>query len=711
MTTVGELKVLLGLDDAKFQAGMKSAAADLQKYGQQMAAMGQKLTLGVTIPLGIAAAAAVKAASDAEEMGSKFSVVFGEMSGEATAWAEDFADSVDRSAYSVMGFMASFQDTFVPLGYAREEATQLSEQLTALTFDLSSFYNTSESEAATALSSALVGNHEAVRKFGIVLNEATINAELLAMGIEGGTRAASTQELVMARLNVIMNGTADAQGDLVRTSESFANQLRALQDDLKDLAVELGNELLPIMTDLIDELKGGVEWFSNLSESQKELIVKAGLVVIALGPVLMVLGNIMTVAAGATKAITGLSAALSAGGAASAGLTGLSATAATLGAIGAAGGAIIVAGLGIDKAIEGAINAGIIDGYKRSIEEIQAQNPIDVVMPVYAETEIIGMDVNMDDIQEQIDRETRAKDGIQAHIGLNPVLEFDGVIPEDGIWAKLFTGEEGWVADILAIIANLIAQIEQEKAELEIEAKLAEVDALFAQVDDIVADLSGQVIDLQIQLGGSLADLTIGLGRDLTSSGAEGFDISTQAGLGNLSDILTSALNPTMLSTLGLEQDTVDAILGEPLQTALEQLQTEQDIMQLAQAQAQVLADDYDLTDAMKSSLEGYLADVYGQAVGFEAQVIAAIGTVKTSIDALKLDVVVNVDPWNGTYSTPGYAAAGRPGNNGEVSDTQAHSLLEQQRTALGEIKDAIQESNNSVVSKNSDMIWKIALV
>ena len=73
---------------------------------------------------------------------------------------------------------STVQDTFVPLGFARNEASDLSVQLTKLAVDVASFNNASDTETMRAFQSAIVGNHETVRRFGIVITEATLQQEL-----------------------------------------------------------------------------------------------------------------------------------------------------------------------------------------------------------------------------------------------------------------------------------------------------------------------------------------------------------------------------------------------------------------------------------------------------------------------------------------------------------------------------------------------------
>lgn len=730
---VGELNVRMTLDDKELKKGLDSSLSSMKKVGKQMSALGKTMTLGLTLPLAAVGAASIKMASDVEEMEGKFNVVFQGMTDDVNAWATDFSDSISRSVYDVKEFAASFQDTFVPMGFARDKAAELSQALTELTFDLSSFYNKAESDVMRDMQSALVGNHETVRKYGIVITEAAIQQELLNMGISKSADEITIQEKVMARMNIIYAGTSDAQGDLIRTQESFENQLRALKAELKDVSVQMGQVLIPIVLKVIGHVNDAVQAFGNLDPAMQENIVYAGLLVAALGPVLMILGQVATGASAAAGAITALKGAFigaeTAGAAAGAGM------AASLGAVALAAGAVVVGGIAIDKAIGAAVEAGVIDGYERSIDQIQKESPIDITVPVYATTDIIGMDVDPTQLQEQIDREMQIKQGgkFKTSIDLSTVFDTDDV--EFVSWLDKFIDK----------FNDKKGELEQDAIDLQIEIDTEAAQADFLKlINEWQSELSGMSVDF----GKSLADLTISLGKELDSSilyelnsllekkiltkdekarlselqGMENsFDIKTQGGLTNLVSILETSLRPENLATLGMSEDVINTIQGEPLQTAIEQLKVNQDIMQLASAQATQLAQQYDLTEDQKASLEGYLADVYSQAIGFEAQVISAIGSVVTAINALELSVTVDASGLLSGGTGTVQAAGGESGTlltggsaggamiNTTTSDPEGLTELQRQNATLEEIKEALVDYHPANPT-NADLIWKLPL-
>ena len=228
-----------------------------------------KVALGAVIVHQFAQAgmAAVRFASSVEEMQAKSSVVFGAFTGEVRQALDAFGNEVGRSTFELEGMAASIQDTFVPMGFARGEAAKLSVELTKLAVDVASFNNASDTETMAAFQSALVGNHETVRRFGIVITEATLQQELYRMGITKNAQDVDNATKVQARMNLILAGTTDAQGDAARTSDSFANTSKALKAALDELLVNVVTPLLPALTSLARGLVNVTNNLNNFLQS------------------------------------------------------------------------------------------------------------------------------------------------------------------------------------------------------------------------------------------------------------------------------------------------------------------------------------------------------------------------------------------------------------------------------------------------------------
>ena len=202
---------------------------------------------------------AITDASRAQEVMGKFDVVFGDNAREASRWAEEFGNSVGRSTTDIQEWMASVQDLFVPLGFAREEATGLSESLVQLAVDVASFSNKVDADVIRDFTSALVGNHETVRKYGIIISENAIKQEALNKGLDKTYKELTDLEKVSLRMALIQKGSTDAQGDAIRTSDNYANQIKRLNANYQELSVTLGEQLIPLLSDLLKQINAFAE--------------------------------------------------------------------------------------------------------------------------------------------------------------------------------------------------------------------------------------------------------------------------------------------------------------------------------------------------------------------------------------------------------------------------------------------------------------------
>ncbi|HUS74343.1 MAG TPA: hypothetical protein VMY06_14890 [Sedimentisphaerales bacterium] len=217
----------------------------------------------------------IDSASDAQETMNKFNVVFKDNSKEAAAWSEQFGDSVGRATQDVQKWMAGLQDLFVPLGFARKEAMGLSMDLTTLAVDVASFSNKADDEVIRDFTSALVGNHETVRKYGIIISETALAQEAFSRGLKKEYKDLTDLEKVQLRMSLIQKGTLDAQGDAIRSMNDYANQVKRLNANFTELRTELGGPLMVALSDVLTEVNkhspAWKEFFRIQSEGWAEI--------------------------------------------------------------------------------------------------------------------------------------------------------------------------------------------------------------------------------------------------------------------------------------------------------------------------------------------------------------------------------------------------------------------------------------------------------
>ena len=202
-------------------------------------------------------------AGDAAEQMSKASVVFGGSTDSVLKFADTTAEATGRSRYSLIAMAASVQDILVPMGMLRHEAASLSKEIVKTAIDVASFNNVSESTAMRDFNSALVGNHETVRKYGVVISEARMEQIAYDTGLTDSVRVLTDQEKIMARLAILQKDTTDAQGDAVRTADSYANVLKALSSQAEVTAIVVGQKLMPMIAAFSKVLIGVLKLMTN----------------------------------------------------------------------------------------------------------------------------------------------------------------------------------------------------------------------------------------------------------------------------------------------------------------------------------------------------------------------------------------------------------------------------------------------------------------
>jgi hypothetical protein len=285
---IGSVLGHLKLDRSDWDNAVKESIKEMDKLGKSSEHTGHAMEvlkksahifLGIAAGLGAVGAAAIKTASDANEMGSKFNAVFKEQANDVRAWAKEYSQSVNRSTNDNIQFLATIQDTLVPLGFARSAASEMSKEVIKLATDLGSFNNLPTAQVVADIQSAIVGNTETLRKYGVVASQEAIIQEALTSGLikQKGEIDANTKAQAIYQL--IVKGTADAQGDALRTADSFANVLVGFKASLTDLATVFGDQLLPAasaavsaLTEMVQSFETKTDLFSDIGEAIKSIM-------------------------------------------------------------------------------------------------------------------------------------------------------------------------------------------------------------------------------------------------------------------------------------------------------------------------------------------------------------------------------------------------------------------------------------------------------
>jgi len=209
----------------------------------------------------------IEAASALEEVQNKFDVVFRGMTEQAEMWAANLQQAFFMSEREAKSYLASIQDLLVPMGMVRSEAGEMANKIVQLSADLASFNNLPTAQVMGDIQSALVGEYEPMRKYGVVLQATTVQQQALNMGLAETKDELTAGNRALAAYSMMVRGSADAVGDLDRSSGSYANQMRLLTARIEDTKTALGEDLLPIATEYVSLLS---DWIDQNDELIKQ---------------------------------------------------------------------------------------------------------------------------------------------------------------------------------------------------------------------------------------------------------------------------------------------------------------------------------------------------------------------------------------------------------------------------------------------------------
>lgn len=208
-------------------------------------------------------------AMEAIESESLFASSMGKMTNQALKWSKDLSKSLGLNQYELRKNIGTFNVMFTAMGIGAEKAFELSRGLTQLAYDMASFYNLRPEEAFDKLRAGITGQTEPLKRLGILVDEATAKTYAYKTGIAETGAQLTQQEKVLARYAAITAQTAVAQGDLAKTMESPANQLRVLQSITEEAKTTLGMAFLPTLSLVMKELTG----FAGKAETVNENLV------------------------------------------------------------------------------------------------------------------------------------------------------------------------------------------------------------------------------------------------------------------------------------------------------------------------------------------------------------------------------------------------------------------------------------------------------
>lgn len=209
---------------------------------------------------------AVAKFNDFYEATDLFHNAMGNLSGEADTLISKMQGLLGVDPTKAMTYMATIQSLGTSFGLTSDKAYVLSKNLTQLAYDEGSYWNKDVTETFTAMSSAISGEIEPIRRLGIDLSQARLQQELLALGFNKQVSSLSQADKAVLRYIAIMKQTANVQGNLAQTIQSPANQIKILKAQLDMLAKSVGSLLYPALKSILPPLIAAVQLIREFVE-------------------------------------------------------------------------------------------------------------------------------------------------------------------------------------------------------------------------------------------------------------------------------------------------------------------------------------------------------------------------------------------------------------------------------------------------------------
>ena len=210
---------------------------------------------------------ALQTASNIQEVQNVVDVAFGSMAWKAEQFSKSALEAFGMSELSAKKTTGIYMTMAKSAGISESAASDMAVTLAGLTGDVASFYNISQELADVRLKSVFTGETETLKELGVVMTQTNLQAYALSQGINKNISDMNQAEQTTLRYNFVLDRLAFVQGDFARTSNSWANQIRILQERFKQLLGIIGNGLIAALTPVVKFLNmiiGKLITFANV---------------------------------------------------------------------------------------------------------------------------------------------------------------------------------------------------------------------------------------------------------------------------------------------------------------------------------------------------------------------------------------------------------------------------------------------------------------
>lgn len=291
------------LDDnvSKSTSSLKDFGTKANKVAGQFAKAGTVLTAGLTTPIIALGTQSVNAALELEATEAKFNTVFGDMSEDVNAFIDEFQKLTPITQAEARSLTSGVQDLLVPLGFAREEATDMTKEFTTVAGALTNFNSATHSaeDVMNAIQSAITGEYTSLKGLGVQLSATSIQQKAVASGLiesDEAYKKLSESEQKQINTQVLLDELYAQSGDALAAYNIESQDTKTKMDiataSLKDASAALGESLIPLVQKGSELIAQFANWINNLTTEQKDMLFTVLGIIAALGPLLLLISGV-----------------------------------------------------------------------------------------------------------------------------------------------------------------------------------------------------------------------------------------------------------------------------------------------------------------------------------------------------------------------------------------------------------------------------------
>lgn len=290
---VASLTLKIAADLNSFTRDLRKMTRGVDEAAKHVSEIGRAMTLGITVPVGIAAVALGKFAADNEQTALRMQRAFGDAADEVRGELEDIMRLAPLAGTAIQNMAVKARDTAEGLGFGAEQARMLSTSMLKLATDVAAFRNISTDEAMETLMTGLQGETGGLKKLGIAIRENEQKQEAFRLGLIRVGHELNPLGRALATYSLMLQRTTHISGEAARRQHDAARQFQFLKRDVLEIADRLSNLLLPAVRNVAGTFRVLVTAVERIPNWMWILAGSVAAVAATMGPLLYLSGNLV----------------------------------------------------------------------------------------------------------------------------------------------------------------------------------------------------------------------------------------------------------------------------------------------------------------------------------------------------------------------------------------------------------------------------------